>query len=312
MEFHKYSSLENHYREKVVEQFRARELANEVYILTEKVHGANFSFWTDGKSVQVASRSQFVDGTFYGCQDVIDLYHDAVLRLHSFLELGHGNTLTVYGELFGPKIQKGVKYATDKDFVAFDIAIDGRYMAQAEAADVITNNSGFNFVPVIDEVIGLDAALEYSNEFESVLARRNGISDPENIAEGLVIQVAELGNIYFGDTRAIIKSKNDKWAEKVKTPKRPRVEQKDDPLVPLVEQYVNENRMHAVLSKIGDVTVQQFGEIIKAMGQDVIEDMVKDGDVPDNWRDVEEYENLGKSVNKVVVPFLKKELLPKL
>lgn len=311
MEFRKYSSVENHYREKFIDKFREHGYNKEQYLITEKVHGANFSFWYDGKEVKVASRSQFVDGTFYGCQEVIDRYTPAVMDLYKFLKL-NCETLVVYGELFGPKIQKGVKYSNEKDFVAFDIAIDGYYMAQAEAHDVITYSSGFNFVPLIDQVTGLDAALAVTNESTSILGLLNGIDDANNIAEGIVIQLAELGNVRFGDTRAIIKSKNEKWVEKSKQPRKPKVGAKEDPMIPVVEQYVNENRLNAVLSKMGEVTVKQFGEVIKVMGQDVIEDMVKDGDVPENWRDEEDFANLGKTVNCVVVPFLKKELLPKL
>ena len=46
--FKKYNSIENTYREKEVEQIYLHGYDKETYVVQEKVHGANFSFITNG------------------------------------------------------------------------------------------------------------------------------------------------------------------------------------------------------------------------------------------------------------------------
>lgn len=310
MKFVKYSSLENHYRDKFIDQFRFHGLSNERFMITEKIHGANFSFWTNGTDVQVASRSQFVDGTFYSCSEVIERYTDAIRDLHCTLGMSEDDTVAVYGELFGPGIQKGIRYGNVKDFVAFDVAVNGEYQSAVRSKEII-DASGFEFVPVIGFANSLNEALATNNVFDSALGARRGETG-ENIAEGLVIQLADRKHTFFGDTRAVIKSKNELWAEKAKAKKPPRETEDYSQFVEVIKQYINVNRLAAVLSKFGEVTPQQFGVVIREFSTDVIEDMVKDGDLPSDWREKDDFKNVGKAVNSVAVPFLKSELLLRL
>lgn len=113
MEFQKYTSIENHYREKTIQFLRMNGMEKMPYELTEKIHGANFSFWCNGNDVRVASRNMFVDGSFYGSQEVIDKYAPMVRELwkeHAPL------SIAVYGELYGPSVQKGIKIRNRKRF----------------------------------------------------------------------------------------------------------------------------------------------------------------------------------------------------
>ena len=48
------------------------------------------------------------------------------------------------------------------------------------------------------------------------------------------------------------------------------------------------------------------------MSEDVVEEMVNDRIIPDNWRSFEGSKFLGKAVTGLVSIFLKKELFPKL
>lgn len=317
MKFRKYSSLENHYREKVIAFYRLNGKENVPYVLTEKVHGANFSFWTDGNEVKVASRNQFVDENFYGCGEVIERYSERIAKLYTIAgtaaleESVEVETLAIYGELYGPGVQKGVRYGSEKDFVAFDILIDGVYVDYS-ALKFLCGLVDIPVVPKLAVVSCLSEALEYDNTFVSLLGKEKGIDAEDNIAEGFVAKPFCFSDQYIDSERVILKSKTEKFTEKQKSPKAKRNPSEPDPLIPLVEPYVNANRLDAVVSKMGPLTPKDFGTVIKAMCEDVIEDMVKDGDVPADWRGLDEYKGLGKSANKVVVPFLKAELLPKL
>lgn len=63
MEFKKFSSLENTYRQNLIDKVQYEGKDGGAWIVTEKIHGANFSFWCDGIEVKTASRTQFVYGT---------------------------------------------------------------------------------------------------------------------------------------------------------------------------------------------------------------------------------------------------------
>lgn len=80
--------------------------------------------------------------------------------------------------------------------------------------------------------------------------------------------------------RVILKNKNARWAEKKQRKKSA------EPEVPLPEhivelrdlalEYVNENRLDNVLSKIGEVTIKDFGRVLGAFNKDVSDDFQKD------------------------------------
>ncbi len=61
MEFKKYNSIENAYQKVVLEQIIIHGFEKETYVVQEKVHGANFSFFTDGKEVKIAKRTDFIE-----------------------------------------------------------------------------------------------------------------------------------------------------------------------------------------------------------------------------------------------------------
>jgi hypothetical protein len=72
----------------------------------EKVHGANFQFISDGKTLQCSTRKNLLDvneGEFFGFQTMVARKRKDVVALCAFLMLRHPTTMRVrlYGELFG-------------------------------------------------------------------------------------------------------------------------------------------------------------------------------------------------------------------
>ena len=125
MEFAKYHSIEN----------KLKPLDGE-YIGTEKIHGANFSFYCDGNVVRFAKRTSFIESEkekgFYKLNEakIIHAYKKNVMNLfHKMKEMKeYGNTkyIAVIGELFGglnPSIQKGIYYCNEVEFMAFDLKV---------------------------------------------------------------------------------------------------------------------------------------------------------------------------------------------
>ncbi|RLA03792.1 MAG: hypothetical protein DRQ47_04490 [Gammaproteobacteria bacterium] len=320
MKFTRYSSIENHYRKKYIEILEEHNFADIPYIAHEKIHGCNFSFWTDGNEVRVASRGSFVDGTFYACQSVIDRYAGNILHLKDEY-LNKAEQIAVYGELYGPGIMKGVFYSERKDFRAFDIKVDGEFLPQMRAK-LLLAQCDIPQVPYVDLYDNVYDAVAANNIFTSkvsVMDAERDAPDPglikfceykagENDAEGMVIQPLH-DVLYTGNgARVMIKNKNPKFAEKSKA--KEHKEHVPNPFVPIAEMYVNQNRLDAVMSKFGNATQKDFGKIIGLMNKDVIEDMIRDDDLPEDWKKHDEFKLAGKGVGTAVSAFLKEHLLP--
>jgi len=320
MKFKPYTSIENHYREKYIEILREYGFDKDVrWVAHEKIHGSNFSFITDGKVVSVASRNNVVNGDFYHCQAVIDKYTQPVLNLKN-IEYPKEKQIQIYGELFGPGIQSGVFYGHNKEFMAFELVADDEIQYFNIATRLLAKH-GIKHAPFLGVFQSLDEGLALDNTFVSKVydelyppdAAEVGFvqfSLGENDAEGFVLKPAVDALFTPNGSRVIIKSKATHFAEKTgRSPKKP---SEPNPFIPVVEQYVNQNRLDAVISKEGELTPRDFGRIIKLMAEDVIIDMIKDDDLPVDWKKQEEFKIVGKAVSMVVAKFLKSELLPRL
>jgi len=311
MQFRKFTSIENSYREKFVREVVEQGYSSSGWVVSEKIHGANLSFWVTNDGVRIAARNQFVDETFYDCGEVVRRYEQGLLEMKR-KEFGDLEFVVVYGELYGPGIQKGIFYGKRKDFAAFELAVlgDPDLTYTVTAAKRVLNEYGIPFVPILHVCDSLEEALRYPNDQQSVVALTLNGCDPsevpeDNVYEGVVI-VTESAQFLTDGSRVILKNKNEKWLEKSKQPKPERV--KTEINTHGAEDYVNANRLGSVVSKMGEVTPCRFGEVLKAMSEDVLEDMIKDGVIPENWRKDDGYRSFGKALSSTVASFLKTEL----
>ena len=311
IEFHKFSSIENSYRKKYIEILEEHKYTNFAYAVTEKLDGANLSFWTDGNEVKVASRSQFVDSGFYNCGEVIERYSDVVKKIKNE-NFPDAEVIAIYGELIGPGIQKRIYYGKEKDFFAFEIAVDKTTLSVKHFNSIIVKYI-IPGVPQIGIYESLDDALKVNNTFtsnayKSAYNYNNEEYTKENIAEGVVIQPYYEPLRTGNGSRVIIKNKNEKFAEKGRKRKN-KTKSPPNPFISAVEVYVTENRMHNVISKFGEVQQKDFGKIIGLMNADVIEEMIRDDEIPGDWKKHEKYKLFGKACSTVVSKFLKENLL---
>lgn len=308
MEFVKFSSLENTYRENHIDKIQYEGKDSGEWIVTEKIHGANFSFWCDGKEVRMASRTQFVDGTFFNCQAVINKYSPLVLDMHQKY-LNSGDLLVIYGELFGGNIQKEVEYG-EKDFRAFDVSINGvisnKILALFACEDVGIKWAPHIFTGTFAECLALP------NTFKSTLTPKD--YEDENNAEGLVIE--PVVPAYFNNgNRIYLKNKTESFSEKKRQPKEKQtfnLSEVESDLMGQLLEYNTPQRVSNVLSKIGQVTNKDFGRILGLTTQDIFEDFMKDTGVDpkivaqDNWKDFLKLlqSEVGKTVREQFVKIL--------
>ena len=310
MKFKKYSSMENAYREKEVEKIITNDFAtNDIeYVVTEKIHGCNFSFLSDGNDVKVAKRTSILNedelSKFYDADIMLEKYGDKIKELAKYItDIYEASEIQVFGEHFGGiynnetekgyiKIQKEVQYIPFTDFMVFDILVkrpDGypekfskkEIFMHWDKVKTLCNKFGLKVVPELFRGT-FEECLNYSNEFITKIPEIYGLEPIEgNICEGIVIKPLQELRFNNGE-RVIIKSKNDKFKEKgkVKKIKNKAVQTLNNDerkWVDEITKYFEENRINAVLSK-GDAKLnwKQFGKLAGLFFKDALDDFIKD------------------------------------
>lgn len=307
MKFRRFASIDNSYRIKTIDDIHRERLDQGHWMPTEKVHGANFSLWTDGKIVRAAKRSGFLhEGEgFYGFEKVLERYKEPVLEAFA-RERKHKRArvqkeLVFYGEIFGgryphpdvdsvkgvPTIQKGVWYTPDIDFYVFDVEKDGvlqeYFEAYAIAGETGHDRVGRFALSVADDPdpITFEEALEFDVEnFKSIIHTYYGLPEIEdNFAEGVVIK-PENPRHFGNGSRVILKKKHPKFSEKTKGDKvrLPAEPLSDDAnfIFHSLMELVNENRLRNVLSKLGKMGQKDFGVIMQNFTHDALEELFLD------------------------------------
>ena len=269
MNFVKFSSLDNTYRQREMDRLFAEGLHTGEWIVTEKIDGANFSFWCDGAEVRVASRTQFVDGTFFNCSEVIERYESKIL---DFCKNTNITDLVIYGELFGDGIQKRVKYGS-KDFRAFDVVLNGEPINKHQAF-AMTKEIGIPFAPIIVWSETFEICLDTINTFKSHLSPEGVI---ENTAEGYVLEPVQ-PKFFSTGSRVYFKNKSEKFSEvKPKTKQTtPDLTPEGQELLDDLLRYDTPSRVLSAISKIGEITSKDFGRILGVVMQDIFDEFLKD------------------------------------
>ena len=296
IQFRKYNSIENSYREEFIDQLM-ESFGEEEFVVQEKVHGANLSFWCDGQTIKCAKRTEFIkaDDSFYRFNNVLKKYEKAIYKLFEIVkkERPELKVLTVFGELFGggyphPEIdrdkesvaiQKGIFYCPSSDFYAFDIMLNNESYLTVDQVNKLFEQCEFFYARTLFKGT-LSEALKYENSFESkISAWLNLPSIEHNICEGVVIKPV-IPHFLHNGSRVIIKNKNEKWEESKRYNKlqldQDKISETAEKLAEEVLNYVTANRLNNVISKIGEVTQKDFGRLVGMLSKDVLEDFDKD------------------------------------
>lgn len=330
MKFRKYNSIENTYQDKLIHkvvQFKMND--DDKWFVTEKVHGANFSVSTDGQNLRYAKRTSFLSQSdnFFNWQEIAGGLNGKIFKLYHLIKVRYKDTskVQVFGELFGgsyphknvPKnnhacrVQKGVFYSPNNEFMAFDILINDKMYIYPKEAFELFKICDIPHVPVIATGQTLDEALKISNEFNTLIP--NLLDFPEiddNICEGVVI-VPETGEQFMGENRIIFKNKNSKFSEKQKTKVRKQDNTLSDGEAKWQKEllgYINDNRLDNVISHEGVFdSNKQIGKFMGLLHKDVMQDFVKDH--PKYLvLEKQERKRIEKIVSPTIVDLLKRRL----
>ncbi len=320
MEFIQYAEIENSYRQGFLEKIKdaGHDFDSLKCSVTEKLHGSNFSIWFDGTDVKFAKRTSFldVDDDFFNWQDVIERGNFKE-KIKSIFEIVRAKeNVVLFGELCGgvythpdvekskdKKVQKGVHYSPYQQFVAFDLKIDNFYMDPPEFYSLMEKLKIVH-VPVLFEGT-LSECLDYPNDGNSVLYKSFDLPEIEkNMMEGVVIKPDK--TFYMGLERLVLKNKNEKHKEKEKTKKvKKPIEFSDEEKVFLEKliSYLNENRVRAVISKIGTVKQNDFSKLMGMVSGDCVKEFTKEN---------EDFNQLEKSNQKKITQLFMKNYVAKL
>ena len=337
LEFKKYSSIENSFNQAFMECVAAEMPADLEYVVQEKVHGSNTSFLCDGTDVQFAKRNSILTETdrFYDYPKLLAAYRDRVVKLFERVKRRYPGVaqIQVFGEMFGgryphddvkarpdlPLIQKGVFYAPGHEFYGFDIYLFERGKSRFLPVDEINElfeSEGIFYAKTLFRGT-LAECLKHPNAFPSKIAGWLGLPAIEdNICEGVVIRPVETKYLRNG-SRVLIKSKNERFAEKKSVKKKSKSSTGTVPfsealksLVTEVEAYVTENRLANVVSHIGDVSYpKDIGKLIGMLSKDALADFLKEHGDAYVALEKSEQKSLNKEFNKQCAALVKKVCL---
>jgi len=240
--FRKYNEIENTYREKVIQQTIEQGLSEGKWVVTEKIHGSNLTFYTNGKDIQAAKRNSFLseeeEDKFYNCKEIKQKYRESILRTFEIIKKYNvtTNTVRIHGEIFGGiyphkevkpnpkavKVQDGVFYCPQNEFYVFDIHDGIRYIDYLKLVEICKETKLLFAEPLF---IGeFKDALQYPCDFRTLLPERFNLPPIEkNEAEGIVIK-PNVSMWYNNGSRVAFKKKTEKFREKsiIKSPKKRR------------------------------------------------------------------------------------------
>lgn len=176
---------------------------------TEKIDGTNIR-------IELASSGNSEDGiimSFKGRTDKANIPEHLLTKLNWLFDREHlmealnitdetqDCNITLYGEGYGAKIQKGGNYiSNDVNFILFDVKV-GKWWLDREAIKDIANKLGINAVPLMGYMT-IPEAIEYVKKgFKSTIAENKDYD-----AEGLVLK-APCGLLKRDGERLITKIK---------------------------------------------------------------------------------------------------------
>jgi len=328
--FKKYSSIENSYRQKFLNYIVEQGKADGEWTVSEKVHGANFSFVVGEKGIKFAKKTNFIkeDEDFYNHQVIVNKYSNNVNALFEHIKTIKEDVeqITVFGEIFGGNyphpdiendnnisaVQKEIHYSPEIDFYGFDIMINGKTYLNQDEADVLFEMFDFFYAKSLFRGT-LEECLAFEKEYVTTIPTRLGLPTIDgNIGEGNVIKPIEPKFLWSG-SRVVVKNKTAKFSEKKnkvhKIKEKIKLSEVGVKMLEEMSCLVTENRLKNVLSHHGKVNQKDFGKLMSLLNKDVIDDFMKDFEEEFMELDKKERKEITKNVGRQNAELLRTNFL---
>jgi hypothetical protein len=247
-----YRDIDNLYKNQDILMFK------ECYAM-EKIHGTSAHvIWKEDKLTFFSGGVEYLQ-----FKNLFDLD----LLKSKFEELGKSD-VTVFGEAYGGKCQ-GMSHVYGKElrFVVFEVRMGEHTWLRVPDAESVARSLGFDFVPYERCSTDMDT-IDLVRSKPSEQAAKCGITEPR-VREGIVLRPLIELRKNNGD-RIIAKHKNDEYRE---TRTKREVDQKDlkvlEQAQQIAEEWVTEMRLTHVLDKFPGAEIEQTGDVVRAMIEDV-------------------------------------------
>lgn len=291
------------------------------WLCFEKIHGANGCMIVTNSDIKFARRRAIIqpNETFYNYEKIVERYTDNFRKFYDNIVSTCRNTsiVRIYGELYGGiypnhpsvdiPVQQGIYYSPQVEFMVFDVCIEKfdntfewlTYKTYSEELDKVS-------IPYVAPLFegSFEDAVKFNNHFETTIPKFHGLPPIEdNICEGIVIKPSK--SILLDGNKIMIKSKNFKFTEK-----KPNMSDifKITPVPDCIKdlpEYINDNRLDAAISKIGEAIPKNMGKIIKEFTSDILEEYTNDHNLTKETEKL-----LGKILCKLCVPLVKQRVYP--
>jgi len=285
-----YPKFKNHYDEKTLKwiEKQIENHENKNFIATEKLHGSNFSIYTNGKTIKCARRNGFLEENenFHQAQNIAEKMKDKIFALYKYVrenvdytfETEEDFVLILFGEVTGERVQLGISYG-ENAVRFFDILIYKesamKFMDYSEFK-MVCDKFELETVPVLAEG-SLEELLKMNPEFDSKI-----LGTDNNTAEGMVLKFWSEKEFLPGEDRdrIMLKFKCKKFDEIQNAPKVKKNLLVDDADLEFLsnefEIMLTFSRLQAVKSKLNTKQAKNRGVMVEKMYEDVIEDMVEE------------------------------------
>jgi len=281
IDFKKYNSIENSYQSRFIEKSIYNLDRYNDFIVQEKIHGSNFSFYVSENWIKCAKRTGFIEEweSFFNYKKVLEDNSFSLIELQKEI----GKDIIVFGELFGLWVQKEVYYCDDKRFYAFDIIVDWEYLSVDEC-NILFDRFGFLYAKVLQRGT-LEECFSYDIDRNSILEEQitwSEFTKLANVMEWVVIRPNESKFLWNKEdsSRIIFKKKTEKFSEKKapdKIPSNPAKFQNYD-------LYITKSRLNNIISKYGEITdKKELEKFAWYLVKDICEDYEKDNLEIDEW-----------------------------
>ena len=305
MKFNKYHKIKNVESKDVLQELNTVIKNTDIFVVLEKVHGANMQLMVTKDNVRFASRNNMLgdkENTF-NMRQMFELYKDNAKQLFNELYNDNVKQVDIIGEHFGgiynnqrvihPKlkgnpakpIQREVQYLPYTEFIVFDIRIidnnSNTYYVDWDKVKSISKKVGFKTVPELFRGT-FNECITYPIDFITKVPKLYGLEDLQNnYAEGIIIKLEKENNNV--KERIIVKYKTKKFSEKTKPRNKIRnksIETFTKEMIDLYQKltsYINENRLINLMSKGGlQPKWNYFNKIQNEFINDCLEDFKLD------------------------------------
>jgi Rnl2 family RNA ligase len=341
--FFAYEKIEEDFKQYAFSEADYRRFKKTDWVVTEKIHGANFSVHLSAGEIRYANRKAILNNEddFFHYQTLAEALHPKFRQLFNLIQAQYPDiqTLIVYGELFGgayphpqvPKnpavlpVQTGVYYSPKIEFWVFDLGII--LNSQADFRDYLDFTAMRKFcqladLPAVEPLLigKYEAAVNFAISFQSTIPAKLGLPAlPDNWAEGVVIRPAQTFYLETpkGKFRPILKRKikafsEQKYHEAQKwNYQELQFVEKLGFIESQVDNLATQNRLQNAISKIGRVKkndVNKIEQLKKLLWTDILEEFKNLYLADYQIFGKKEIQHLEKTIVEAVAQLLKNEL----